>query len=117
MRRVWVQAKIQGMARSASIDPAARRLAGRDPMFILPSSLTGVAVEKKSMKRGSPRTTARYASHEEVDIAAIAARNAGLGGGAGSRDDSSTADVYRSSVRKQTCEGGGVEGWGGRRAG
>jgi hypothetical protein len=42
--RTCVQAKIQGMARRVSMDPWERRLAGRDPMFMRPSSFTtGVA--------------------------------------------------------------------------
>ena len=63
-KRVWVQAKIQGMARRVSMLPAALRLAGRLPMFMRPSSLTGVLWLKKSMKRGSFLTTSRYASHD-----------------------------------------------------
>ena len=45
--------------------PAALRLAGRLPMFMRPSSETGVAARKNSMKRGSPRTTCpvRVARH------------------------------------------------------
>jgi hypothetical protein len=45
-KRVCVQAKIQGMARSVSMPPPVRRLAGREPMFIAPSSATGVAFWK-----------------------------------------------------------------------
>jgi len=40
------------------------RLAGREPMLRRPSSLTGVADWKYSMKRGSLRTTSRYESHD-----------------------------------------------------
>ena len=63
-KRIWVQAKIQGMARRSSMLPAALRLAGRLPMFMRPSSLTGVTAWKNSMKCGFPRTTSRYAAHD-----------------------------------------------------
>lgn len=43
---------------------AALRLAGRLPMFMRPSSLTGVPCWKKSIKRASFLTTSRYASHD-----------------------------------------------------
>ena len=42
-KRVCVQAKIQGIARSVSMPPPALRLLGREPMFMVPSSATGVA--------------------------------------------------------------------------
>jgi hypothetical protein len=38
-----VHAKIQGMARSVSIDPWERRFAGREPMFMRPSSFTATS--------------------------------------------------------------------------
>jgi hypothetical protein len=41
--RVWVQAKIHGIARSVEMPPDGLRFEGRDPMFIAPSSATGVA--------------------------------------------------------------------------
>ncbi len=40
VKPTWVHAKIQGMARSVSMEPCERRLAGRDPMFMRPSSFT-----------------------------------------------------------------------------
>ena len=63
-KRICVQAKIQGMALRSSMLPAALRLAGRLPMFMRPSSLTGVHAWKNSMKLGLPRTTSLYASHD-----------------------------------------------------
>mmetsp|Transcript_16328 Transcript_16328/g.48948 ORF Transcript_16328/g.48948 Transcript_16328/m.48948 type:complete len:226 (-) Transcript_16328:2068-2745(-) len=98
--RVCVHAKIQGMARRSSMLPAALRLAGRDPMLRRPSSLTGVADWKYSMKRGSFRTTSLYASHDTFDISTMTSRHSGFGALVGARDASSTALVYRSRVRK-----------------
>ena len=63
-KRICVQAKIQGMALRSSMLPAALRLAGRLPMFMRPSSLTGVHAWKNSMKLGLPRTTSLYAAHD-----------------------------------------------------
>jgi hypothetical protein len=54
-RRVWVQAKIHGMARSDSMPPCTFRLAGRLPMFRYDSSPDGVAARKYSTNRGLPR--------------------------------------------------------------
>lgn len=45
-KRVCVHAKIQGIARSVEMPPLGLRFAGRDPMFIPPSSATGVTAWK-----------------------------------------------------------------------
>ncbi|SST09721.1 Uncharacterised protein [Acinetobacter baumannii] len=58
IRRVWVQAKIQGIARRLSTPPS-RRLAGRLPSGRRPSSCSGVARRKYSTNCGSSRTTLR----------------------------------------------------------
>mmetsp|Transcript_2748 Transcript_2748/g.8229 ORF Transcript_2748/g.8229 Transcript_2748/m.8229 type:complete len:303 (+) Transcript_2748:291-1199(+) len=99
--RIWVQAKIHGMARRVSIEPAARRFAGRDPMFILPSSDTGVSVWKNSINLGSPRTTSRYDWHEILDISCMQFLHWSEGASTGASVASRTAPVYRSMVRKQ----------------
>ena len=46
LKRVCVQAKIHGIARSVEMPPPALRLDGLDPMFMDPSSATGVAAWK-----------------------------------------------------------------------
>ncbi len=59
MIRDWVQPKTHGMARRSSRPPSPPgRLEGREPMFILPSSSTGVAETKKGTSASS-RTRAR----------------------------------------------------------
>ena len=45
LNRVWVQAKIQGMARSDVSAAVFLRRAGREPMLSSPSSSTGVACD------------------------------------------------------------------------
>ena len=60
-RRVCVQAKIQGMARSDSTPALGLRLAGRLPMFMRPSSPAGVAAWKYLRDRvGVPKSTAAH---------------------------------------------------------
>jgi hypothetical protein len=56
--RVCVQAKIQGIARRLAMLPAALRFAGREPMFIRPSSFTGVAcckVDPQQCRQGADK--------------------------------------------------------------
>mmetsp|Transcript_3994 Transcript_3994/g.8631 ORF Transcript_3994/g.8631 Transcript_3994/m.8631 type:complete len:295 (-) Transcript_3994:1953-2837(-) len=101
-RRVWVQAKIQGMARSVSMPPSLLRLAGREPMLRRPSSLTGVALLKYSTNSGLWNTMARYSLHEAAARRVIMLRHSSLGAGGGSMHASSTALVYRSRVLKHT---------------
>mmetsp|Transcript_14122 Transcript_14122/g.47123 ORF Transcript_14122/g.47123 Transcript_14122/m.47123 type:complete len:210 (-) Transcript_14122:1972-2601(-) len=101
-RRVCVQAKIQGIARSDSTPPAGLRLAGREPKLSAASSRSGVAARKKGTKSGSPRTIARYLAHDVAESAAIVARHLGSTSGAAWKESRSTAAVKMSSVRVAT---------------
>mmetsp|Transcript_27040 Transcript_27040/g.80187 ORF Transcript_27040/g.80187 Transcript_27040/m.80187 type:complete len:273 (+) Transcript_27040:681-1499(+) len=100
--RVCVHAKIHGMARSVPTPPPGFRLAGRLPMLRPPSSDTGVAVWKYGTKSGFWNTMPRYSLHEMALSLDIISRHSGFGARGGSMHASRTADVYTSSVRKQT---------------
>ena len=93
-------AKIQGMARSDSMPAFGLRLAGREPMFMRPSSEAGVEAWKYWMNLGSLNTTPRYWSHDTLDMRAMTSRHSGRASVGGFSECSSVAAVYRSSVRK-----------------
>lgn len=76
----------------------------------------GKAHVQYSTKVGLPpahlKTRSRYWSQEEEASCAIMARQSSRGAGGGSSTASSTALVYRSSVRKHTCGWWGMIGAG-----
>mmetsp|Transcript_22617 Transcript_22617/g.57916 ORF Transcript_22617/g.57916 Transcript_22617/m.57916 type:complete len:244 (-) Transcript_22617:2458-3189(-) len=80
--RVWVQAKIQGMARSCVTPPLALRREGRLPMLRPPRCSWGVALAKYLMNVGSLNTTWRYASQLTSPMVSISVRHGWSGGGA-----------------------------------
>mmetsp|Transcript_4002 Transcript_4002/g.8665 ORF Transcript_4002/g.8665 Transcript_4002/m.8665 type:complete len:243 (-) Transcript_4002:773-1501(-) len=92
MRRVWVQANCQGMARRLLMPAMSLRRLGREPMLRLPSSASGVACLKYLMKAGCFTTMSRYASQLVLDSRSMVSRHlAYLGGLGGLRVASSTA--------------------------
>lgn len=101
--RVWVQAKIHGIARSVSMPPPGFLFDGRLPMFILPYSVSGVADLKYSRNRGSLKTMERYSSVATTAISSMRARHSGLGETGGCMPCSSVAAVNRCRVLKQRC--------------
>ena len=65
--RHWLQLNTHGIARRSSMRPELVRDAGRDPMFIVDSSTTGVMARNQSAKPGVSYTSFRYAACDAVD--------------------------------------------------
>ena len=99
--RDCVQAKIQGIARSATTPAFDLRLDGREPMFRLPSSCPGVAWMKYGLNSGVWNTTSRYRAHDVFSIVAMTSRHSSTGPSGGLSVCSRVAAVYRSMVWKQ----------------
>mmetsp|Transcript_1656 Transcript_1656/g.5218 ORF Transcript_1656/g.5218 Transcript_1656/m.5218 type:complete len:221 (-) Transcript_1656:244-906(-) len=99
---VWVHAKTQGIARRDSIPAFCFRLVGLLPMFILPISVSGVAVLKYLMNLGSLYTTLLNLSQDTRLRSSIRSFHSCLGTGGASSECSRVAEVYRSSVLKHT---------------
>ena len=77
----WVQPNTQGIARRSERSPPPLRRDGREPMFIAPSSSTGVAVLKYSTSP-SCSTNARYRAKAAVDMVSITPFHAATSSGA-----------------------------------
>ena len=75
--RHWLQLNTQGMARRSSMRPELVRDAGREPMFIVDSSTTGVICLNQSEKPGVSYTSRRYAACEVVASSSAMRTNRG----------------------------------------
>mmetsp|Transcript_46593 Transcript_46593/g.116054 ORF Transcript_46593/g.116054 Transcript_46593/m.116054 type:complete len:295 (-) Transcript_46593:2289-3173(-) len=97
--RVWVHAKIHGIALSVSTPPCFL-LAGREPMLSRPSSCSGVAARKYSTKRGCPYTTSRYLLMDTSEMCSMRSRHSSrITLRVDTKSAFNTAVRYASSVR------------------
>mmetsp|Transcript_74803 Transcript_74803/g.200520 ORF Transcript_74803/g.200520 Transcript_74803/m.200520 type:complete len:220 (+) Transcript_74803:685-1344(+) len=96
-RRDWVHAKIQGMARSASMPPTLLLL-GREPMLRALSSCSGVMARNRSTKAGVSKTMLRYTWQLLSASVSMRARDSCDGGSGGASVARRTDTVYLSMV-------------------